>query len=314
MKAAILEPFSLTQRMMFFALCVLAVALGAAKTGKPSVALQALALSGILIAVWHGAFDGVLARPLLRPRFGSRWIPAFALGYLLLGTIVAALWWRAPRIALPLFLSYSAWHFGTEGTDWQPTPLSSAAALCQGFVPIAASCYWHPVEVSQLFSFMLRGSGSLGPRLTHVGALALWPLCVAISGYSLFQFRKRTGVLLLTGLELLLFWRADPLIAFAIFFCCWHTPEHLATSSASRSGQVSLRTMKLQLRSGLGPWLVSIIFLGLLLATETHRIIAAASSVFLLLSALTVPHMLLNEMRRRTDPRCSIARKEAHAS
>ncbi len=143
----------------------------------------------------------MLARPLLRPRFGSRWVPAFALGYLLLSTFVAVLWWRVPRIALPLFLGYSAWHFGTEGTDWKPTLLSSAVALCQGFLPIAASCYWHPAEVSQLFSFMLRDAGSFAPEVTHVGAIALWPVCAAVFGCNLLQFTKRIGILLLTGLN-----------------------------------------------------------------------------------------------------------------
>ena len=313
--ASILRPFSLPQRVAFFSLCIIPAAFRKTTPGDLSGISAALALAGILIAVWHGAFDGVLARPVLKPHFGHRWMLVFVSGYLLLGVLVAALWWWKPQVALPLFLLYSAWHFGTEGTAWQPTPLSSAVALCQGFVPIAASCYWHPVEVAGIFSPMLGTAAPWAPRLAARAGAALLPSCAVVVGCSLLRPREHGASLVLTGLELLLFWRANPLLAFAIFFCCWHTPEHLAASSTSASGRLSWRTMRLQLRSGFWPWLVSLLFFAGLLAAEGHRLMAVAASVFLLLSALTVPHMALNELRRRSHAgrASSLLRRAAHA-
>ena len=312
---SILRPFSLPQRIAFFSLCVATVAFRKATAGDLSGLPAALALAGILIAVWHGAFDGVLARPVLKPRFGRHWMAVFVSGYLLLGALVAMLWWWKPQVALPLFLLYSAWHFGTEGTEWQPTLLSSAVALCQGFVPIAASCYWHPVEVAAIFSPMLRTAAPSAPYLTAMAGAALLPACAVVFAFGLLRPRERGVALVLTGLELLLFWRVNPLLAFAIFFCCWHTPEHLAASSTSVSGRLSWRTMRLQLRSGFLPWLVSLLFVAGLLAAEGHRLMAVAASVFLLLSALTVPHMVLNELRRRSFGvrASSMLRRAAHA-
>ena len=295
---SIWQPFSHTQRLVFFTLCVVASATFSHRA-RPSTLALILALAGIAVAIWHGAFDGVLARPILRPRFGRRWSAVFVGGYLVLVATVAALWWLTPSLALPLFLLYSAWHFGTEAYEGQLSFFPALQAFAVGFLPIAASCCWHPEQVGAIFALMLRNSVPLVATLNKIGGAALLPLVVFLAVCTFFKKQPiQTGVLL--AVELVLFWKADPLIAFAVFFCCWHTPEHLAASCTAPSGRLSFHTMGLQLRSGLAPWLVSLVGFGLLVATGFHHLAAVASSMFILLSALTVPHMLLNELRRRT--------------
>ena len=166
------QPFSQTQRLAFFTLCVVGSATMSHKA-KPSTLALVLALGGIAVAIWHGAFDGILARPVLRPRFGSRWSAVFVGGYLVLVATVAGLWWLAPSVTLPLFLIYSAWHFGTEAYEGELSFLPALQAFSVGFVPIAASCYWHPEQVDAIFSLMLRSSAPFAAKLTEIGGAAL---------------------------------------------------------------------------------------------------------------------------------------------
>jgi Brp/Blh family beta-carotene 15,15'-monooxygenase len=278
--------------LLFFA-----VAVAAASLAPPS---EPFVLVAIAIAIWHGAFDGVLARPLLEPRLGSRWAPAFVFAYLALAATVGLLWWSAPRAALPLFLLYSAWHFGTEADFGSFTPASAVAGLSMGTIPIAAACYWHPVQVTAIFATMLGGLSmqSFARAITQSAGLILWiAVPMAIVG-SMSGVRSKAA---LVGLQLLLFWRCPPLLAFGVFFCAWHTPEHLFTSSVDARGRFSPVLMWSQLRSGLIPWLASLTALAAVVALGPKNLTSYASALFILLSALTVPHLMLNELRRRNS-------------
>lgn len=81
---------------------------------------SSMAVAAIAIAVWHGAFDGVLAEETLRPQWGVRWKPTFYVFYLAATALVILLWWAVPVVALALFLLYSALHFGTQGERYLP--------------------------------------------------------------------------------------------------------------------------------------------------------------------------------------------------
>ena len=269
--------------------------------------LDTLALAAIAIAVWHGAYDGVLAQPLLEHRLGKWWIPAFAAGYLLLAAAVITAWHFTPEYALVAFLAYSSWHFGTE-QEIEPLSLRrAAAAFALGALPIAAACHWHPDQVSAIFRAMLGSTqGSLfSQQLTRAGAALLWVLA-AVAGLQAFSGPgnpsrvTRLARVCLLALELLLFWCCDPVLAFAIYFCCWHTPEHLVSSSRDDNGCYSARIMFCNLRAGLFPWLISLAGLALMLTLRPRSLVTYVSAIFVFLSALTVPHMVLNELSRLT--------------
>jgi Brp/Blh family beta-carotene 15,15'-monooxygenase len=98
--------------------------------------------------------------------------------------------------------------------------------------------------------------------------------------------------------ELLLFWCCDPVLAFAVYFCVWHTPEHLVSTSLDDQSVFTPRIMWQNLRAGIPAWLTSLAALTALLAFRPQSVTGYSSGLFVLLSALTVPHMGLNEMRR----------------
>jgi Brp/Blh family beta-carotene 15,15'-monooxygenase len=263
------------------------------------------ALAAIAIAIWHGAYDGVLARPLFERRLGKWWMSAFAAAYLLPVAAVLTAWHFAPECALVTFLAYSSWHFGTEKYLGPVNLTTSVTAFSMGALPIAAACHWHPDQVREIFQWMLgSAAGSLfAQHAIHVCGSLLWPLTlVAAAGACVWlgERSQTTRLLLLPqiALELLLFRCCDPVLGFAIYFCLWHTPEHLVSSSVDRAGRYSTRIMLHNLRAGIIPWIAALAGLALAVAFTPGTLAGYASAIFILLSALTVPHMALNELRR----------------
>lgn len=307
--AALQPPF----RLLAFACVVLLACILPASHNGLSVPVAVFSLLAIAIAIGHGAFDGVLARPLLRLHFRRFWQLVFVVGYLAGMILVALLWLFSPCTALCAFLAYSAWHFGTESTGTHRTAFSALAAWCAGFVPIAAACLWHPASVSPIFASMMRSGSEPAAYLVRASGLLLFPCIFAILLGSVLFPAERKERILVTSLEILLFWRCEPLVAFAVFFCIWHTTEHLVASSTSHAGQLSLHRLSLQLRSGLLPWLASIGMLGVLVMVGARRLELYTAQLFLLISALTVPHMLLNELRRHRGKGIATHTGEAYA-
>jgi Brp/Blh family beta-carotene 15,15'-monooxygenase len=274
-------------------------------TGSGQALLARIAFIAIAIAVWHGAYDGTLARPRFEPWIGRWWFPAFAFGYLLLVGVTLIAWHVAPAFTLVAFLLYSSWHFGTEQDVERLTPGGAISGFAYGALPISAACYWHPDQVNTIFRAMLGSSANAAfpVELTRVCAALLWVIvATAALGASLGLRGKalstRLSVMSLIAVELLLFWCCDPMVAFAIYFCLWHTPEHLVSTSLEGDGHFNPRIMWQNLRAGVPLWIASLAAMMVLLAFRPQSVTGYASGLFVFLSALTVPHMGLNEMRR----------------
>jgi Brp/Blh family beta-carotene 15,15'-monooxygenase len=260
------------------------------------------ALAAIAIAMWHGAYDAVQAEPLLKPRFKAKWRVVFPAGYAALVAATLLGWWAFPFVSLLLFLAYSAWHFGTEPERGRASTATLLAGLALGALPIVAACRWHGAEVQTIFAQMLRGMPSA--RLTSALATGFWPvLALTCAGALTGQFGRsvaeRWETLSAIAVTTLLFVFCNPLIAFAVYFCCWHTPEHLiSTSLPDGSGATMLERLRSNLRTGLLPWLLSLVLLGIVFMTGQHAAASYRAEIFIVLSALTVPHMALNELGR----------------
>ncbi len=288
--------------MMVLACCT---ASAAGRLTGPAVTV--LAIAAVAVAMWHGAYDHIEAERLLARPLGRRWLPSFLAGYLLLAAITLVGWYLSPLASLALFLLYSAWHFGTEPEQDSLGFLAAISALATGAVPIVAACYWRPEAVVPIFATMMRNAphaAGSAPVLAQVLSRLCWPvLAVAAAGIVSGQLGRRAAVrceliasVTLTGV---LFAVCDPFLAFAVFFCCWHTPEHLLSTAGPLEAQDSLRfRVLLNLRAGLLPWLLSLVLLAAVLLAGRHALASYRAAIFIVLSALTVPHMALNELRR----------------
>lgn len=246
----------------------------------------------IALGVPHGALDGEVAGPLMRPRFGRWWFPVFAVPYLGLSALVLVAWRLAPEATLAAFLALSVWHFGEEDAG----PGEPFAALVRGGVPVMLPVLLHPTETARLFA-VVTGVPMPAPPGWWLAAAWLW---FPAAGAWLALRRPPAGVLAeLAGLALA-FLVLPPLSAFGLYFVCLHGPRHMraladhpvkapAVTDMSQAALRSLPVFGLTLVLGLGLWPAY--------AAGGEGAVPALLALTLQgLSALTLPHVLLDRL------------------
>ncbi len=254
-------------------------------------------LAVILLGVPHGALDGEIARPLLRPRFGRAWFMVFAAPYLALSALVLLAWHVAPLPTLAAFLACSALHFGAEDEG----PGAGAAAIAvRGGLPIAAPVLLQP-EATARFLGVVAGTPMAQPPEWLLLASWGW-LALAVAWGASLLLRRRGRALVEPGLLAALFAALPPLSAFAIYFVCLHAPRHVAALAAHpvRAPRVHDRRSAV-LRS------LPVTALTLLIGAALWPFYAGPAPERLLaltlqgLAALTLPHLLLDALAERAE-------------
>ncbi|MCJ2089006.1 Brp/Blh family beta-carotene 15,15'-dioxygenase [Methylobacterium sp. E-005] len=249
----------------------------------------------IVLGVPHGALDGAVAAPLLRPRFGRVWFPVFALPYLGLAGSVLLAWQVVPMATLAAFLAISVLHFGTEDAG----PGRPFEALVRGGLPVALPALLHPEQTAGLFAVVARVPM---PELPGWWSAAAW-LWLALAAAWLLIGRPRPAVMAEMAVLAAAFLALPPLTAFTLYFVGLHAPRHMLAlvrdsvrapgiDTVPRAVRASLPIFGLTLGLGAGLWP--------LYASGAPDTAANLLTVTLrMLSALTVPHILLDHVAAR---------------
>ncbi len=148
----------LDQRIGPFVLAAAALVLSASRRWLSGDAALIMATAALAIAVWHGAYDHVQAKPLREVRIGPVWPPMFVGLYVTLAGAVVLGWWLFPTVSLVLFLTYSAWHFGSASEFKRASLASCVAVFALGAAPVVVACRWQAGEVARLSALMLEGA------------------------------------------------------------------------------------------------------------------------------------------------------------
>lgn len=186
----------------------------------PEPARDVAVLAAVIgLGIPHGALDGEIARPLLRPRLGRFWLPPFALPYLGLAALVLGAWRLAPGPTLIGFLAVSALHFGIEdGADGPAVPVVGA-------LPIAVPALAHPAATAAVFATVSGLPVSAVAPALHAAALCwLGGAAVAVG-----VLLSRGGSAALAGPVVLALPLAmlPPLVGFGAYFVALHGPRHM---------------------------------------------------------------------------------------
>lgn len=279
-----------------------------------SVAFVILMVVVALTGIPHGAVDHVVAADLYG--LTSSWSDQakFYGVYLALMAAYGVLWLISPVVSLGLFLVLTMYHFGQADlaywnvpAPWHPLLYASRGLLLMG-LPIVA----FPAVVDPIFAAIADVRVSEWPGVTTASTLLLSGLVAqhAISLGLLSQVGTASGKdvareLFNTAVLALLLITAHPLVGFAVYFGLWHSLGHMMEILRFFQRHGRTATFGYFYRKAALFTIISFIGLGgLYLINEAFgaqdQMIAL---LFILISVLTLPHMLVVEaMYQRERP------------
>ena len=295
------------------ALAATALAAAAALGGTlgppaPPTALAAgLAAAVVVVGLPHGGLDHLAGRSVFGPSAGTWWPLPFLLSYLAVAATVLLGWVVAPLTTAALFFAVSAAHFAeTERGPWWRRVLFGSLGI---WLPLLA----RPAESAALLTWVAPTGGEFAE------ALRAWqPALIGLAGAAAVTWIvdlvratiRADADALVDGVRLVafaaMFVAAPVVVGFAVAFAGWHSAaelERLAVRAnparpAAGLRRVLLAAAPLSLAAALLT-AVGALFLGDRLGSP-----GVVQAVFLGLSAVAVPHILLHTVagRRAADP------------
>lgn len=264
-----------------------------ASAALPREASWAVALAFVIVlGVPHGALDGAVAAPMLRPRYGRIWFGVFALPYLGASALVLLAWQAAPLATLAGFLALSVLHFGEEDAG----PGRPVEALVRGGLPIALPALLQPEETARIFAVVTRIPLGELPAW-WVSAAWIWAAVVVIW---LMTQRPRRALLIELALLSAAFWLLPPLTAFALYFVGLHAPRHMLALVHDTTRAPKVDTLGKAVLASLPVFALTLLLGALLWPLYMAGSQSTPSTLLTLtlqmLSGLTVPHVILDRI------------------
>ena len=279
------------------------------------IAVQlAVLLGGVVVTGFpHGAFDHLVARPVLAPRLGRAWTAAFGGAYLGLAALVWLGWMLAPAATLVAFLAASIVHFGLGDAEDGLAPARiprAAAMLIYGALPLLLPMALHPGEAAPVLAAMAGVPDAAMERALHA---ATWVLPAWVAGFGwamLAAWRERRGVAerLATAACFVLL---PPLLAFGLYFAGGHAMRHMLRLGAWHSPRDPARALRWLARTAVPAGIVCAAALAGAALAGLDTTVALLTPGFRIIAALTLPHMVVTawlESGGRPDAASNVVR------
>jgi Brp/Blh family beta-carotene 15,15'-monooxygenase len=258
---------------------------------------QAGVLLGGIVAIGfpHGAFDHLVARPILSRRLGRLWWVVFLAAYLGLSSAVWVAWMIAPAATLAGFLAASILHFGLGDAEDRPLlpPMPRLIALLtSGALPVLLPAALHPGEAAPVLAAL----GGVSPQaMAGVLAAFAWLVPVWLVGFvwlccagGLSRLAQLERILTAAGFVVL-----PPLLAFTLYFTFGHSVRHLLRLGAwhnERDFGAAFRWTMLTLLPASLFCAAGIVGLWFFAEPAGNGLLVP---VFRIIAALTLPHMIV---------------------
>jgi len=271
-----------------------------------AVVAGGFAVAVAVVGMPHGGLDHLFGRAVFEPRSGRRWLATFGLFYLGIAALVLAGWFVSPALTVVLFFLISAVHFGDDLSVPQP-----ARSVCGGLV-IWVPLLFRPTEVAGLLAWVIPSGDVV--RVSD-GIASAEPLLWAVAAFFVgwLPFAPGVGVVVRNIVFALLLAVVPTLVGFAVYFCGWHSTRELA-ELARRANPTNpwlgLRKVALLAAPMAGLAVVATAVAAWWFANGRGLQPVVVQAVFLGLSAVAVPHILLHAVARRSgaDPFAAEAR------
>lgn len=249
-----------------------------------------IACAAILIfGLPHGALD----LELLQASGGGRSLPRPLLfaAYLAFAGATYGLWCREPLVALGAFLTVAVVHFSDDWCACRAPLLAQGMALAT----LTAPLLFHHTDIDALF-VQLSGDRSVTVFVDVLMLLA--PVAVLVGAVACLDLWKndRESDAVASGITLVAMLTLPPVIGFAIYFCFLHSPAHLrdnVLTLVERAGGRYRAPLIVAISAAMT--VAAFGLTALIFSVEPHVTNDAPffRATFILLSILTVPHMLM---------------------
>ena len=254
-------------------------------------------LAGIVVVGFpHGAFDHLVAMPVLAPRLGRLWWVPFGLAYVGLAGLVWLAWTFAPLATLVLFLVGSVVHFGLgdiedSGVVTRTVP-RWAAVLTYGALPILLPVAFHPLQAAPV----LAAIGGVTERAMMTAlSYSMWfvPLWCAAFIWVCKRGGPQGARTFIPAVTAAGFVVLPPLLAFGLYFGLVHSPRHLLRLGAWHDPCNPRNAARWAARLVVPASLVCAFgIVGIALATRGVST-GILVPIFRIIAALTLPHMIV---------------------
>lgn len=270
-----------------------------------SMALWIVVASVFIIGIPHGAIDHIMAAELYELNQTLKDHLLFYSSYLLVMVVVGALWIVLPEAGMALFLIISIYHFGQADMEdflSKKKPGNRIFYVNRGFMIIGLIIFSDPLTTypiiadamqmdTSFFSSMMPTAGLT--RNIIIGSY----IAVSIPGIVSGRIEDPSKYVIDSLLLIMFLLVTGPLIGFAVYFALWHSAGHINEMREffERHGK-SLSITQFYKRAA--PFtLVSVLGLALLLLVNIQLNLENQflSLMFILISVLTLPHMLIVE-------------------
>lgn len=261
--------------------------------------------SVVLLGIPHGAVDHLVAADLFGLEATWRDQAMFYAGYLLLMAAYGALWFILPGFCLLLFLVFAVYHFGQSDLEYlglggvRQHVLDVSRGLLLVGLPLTA----HLDTVAPIFaeiagvnllawSWLTEHAAAWSALLVGQHALLFLALGRQDLAWSTL-LRETLTIVVLT----VLFVVSHPLVAFAVYFGFWHSLGHILELVRFFNRRGARMTLAGFYRKAALFTVISLAGLGVLyLAGGAFGLRERMLSLlFILISVLTLPHMVIVE-------------------
>lgn len=245
----------------------------------------------LFTSIPHGTLDvEIIAQQLGNQGWGAKL--KYTIIYIVCAAVMAGTWYFSPVIALIAFLAMSIIHFGR---DWR-SEKEPFLGFMVGTALIALPAFSHNAEVASIFN-ILTGSSAGYAIADGLACISLPPLLASLVFCGVAAVERRNSTAINVAVCLIAAIALPPLAAFAMFFCGLHSPRHFKDALDEAGGTSSLYKVgvicavsALSLAIGAG------IFVGAKTLPADEGVIRM---VFILLSILTLPHFVLEQILPR---------------
>ena len=262
-----------------------------------------LALLVAVVGMPHGGLDKLFGRAVFEPLVGRSWWLVFLGLYLGVAACVVVGWLYAPALTTTLFFLISAFHFGDADGR------TGALAVLEGGLVIWITLLARPLETATILAWIIPGGDPDGVLTVLV---LLRPLLFMIAGLLAVHLVRLVIIgEWQTSVRLVLFAAAlamlPVLVGFGLYFCGWHsTREMISLARRAEPDSVRLGLIKV-LRLAAPSAALAVLATGLAawwFAADRDLTPVVVQAVFLGLSSVAIPHILLHAVARRlgADP------------